>query len=108
MGNCKCNCTNRREASSQLNYEIGVMMYRAIITKTKDETEYDVTANFIGIIEELNENFIFDESELLCGFENEYQNVNDKYDRQEIQTLFRKALREYTIYLEDDDDVCCY
>ena len=43
-------------------------MYRAIITETKDETEYDITANFIGIIEELNENFVFDESELLCGF----------------------------------------
>ena len=34
METCKCNCINKREASSQLNYEIGVMMYRAIITET--------------------------------------------------------------------------
>lgn len=78
-------------ANSQLNYEIGVMMFRAFTTTNNDDKQYNINDNFIGIIEDLNNHFIFDKDIILCGFENEYEDTYNRYDREDIQNLFKSA-----------------
>lgn len=92
---------DKTEASNQLNYEIGVFMFRAINEKTEKESDYDVHNNFNGIIEELNEHFIFNKSTVLCGFENEWQNVYGDYNKDVILDLFSEANNTYEINYED-------
>lgn len=88
------------EASNQLNYEIGVMMCRAMVTENDDSTDYNINDNFIGIIEDLNEHFIFNKSTILCGFENEYANIFGDYQRAELDDLFKQGNDDYVINYE--------
>lgn len=90
------------EASNQLNYEIGVMMFRAAVTEMEDPADYNVNDNFVGLIDELNEHFIFNKSTVLCGFENEYENIYGNYQRAEINDLFKQANEDYSINYEEE------
>lgn len=85
---------------NQLSYELGIMMFRAI-TYDKyehDSHEYDISLNFKAIVEALEEKL--DKDVLRCGFENEYENENGKYNREEIEALFLIAIKTYGIELE--------
>lgn len=88
---------DKRTASYKLNYEIGVFMFRAINNETSIHSDYDVHNNFIGIIEELNTAYVFNKSSVLCGFENEWQNVYGDYDKEKILDLFSDANFIYEI-----------
>ena len=61
--------------NDQLDYEIGVMMFRAI------------TCN---------------KSTMLCGLENEWQNANGSYDKEAIQSLFSEANETFEIRYEGE------
>ena len=89
-GQCKC---GKKLASSSLNYELGIMMYRAITTEVKSIDEYDIDANFTSIIDELNEKFIFNENKMFEGFSEE--SINDTGDIEPAYILYEKALNEY-------------
>ena len=92
--------SNKIEAEYQLNYEIGVMMFRAFTTETEDETDYDVDGNFIGIKDSLNNHFIFKKDEVKCGFENEYENIEKTIDGYAIK------LKKSDIDVKEDEYVC--
>lgn len=89
--------TNTLEISKKLNFELGVMMYRASINNAVDKMDYDIENNFINIINELNKLFIFKKSLMLNGFSNEYYKMNDSFNKDKIQKLFEEALIEYNI-----------
>lgn len=86
----------------QLDYEIGVMMFRAITALPGDAEDYDIESNFKGIIDALSETHAFNKSTMLCGFENEWQNANGSYDKEAIQSLFSEANETFEIRYEGE------
>lgn len=91
---CKGKCNCKKDASEQLNYELGIMMFRGITQYIQDAEDYDIDQNCLLIINELNDKFIFDKEELRKGFSNEYKK-NAGCTVTTVDDLFEAALDGY-------------